>query len=121
MRRRMSAVGLVTVVVATVLGATSLSLAMAVGGPTIQAGDYIITLDEGTDASAVATEHARWYGVTAGHVYGHALNGYSAHLSATAATRIAADPRVASISPDRVVTSSAAQPLPTGIDRVDAE
>ncbi|MFI7068140.1 S8 family serine peptidase [Kribbella sp. NPDC050124] len=116
----MSAVGLVSVLVATVLGATSPSLATAFGGRTMQTGDYIIVLDEGTDASAVATEHARRYGVTAGHVYGYALHGYSAQLTARAATRIAADPRVASIHPDRVVTS-AAQPLPTGIDRVDAE
>jgi len=107
-------------VVVTLLGATSLSLAVAVGGPTMRAGDYIVVLDGGTDPSAVATEHARWYAATVGHVYGHAVRGYSAHLSAMAATRIAADPRVASVHPDRVVTS-AAQPLPTGIDRADAE
>lgn len=72
------------------------------------------------NASSVATEHASAYGATVGHVYGHALTGYSARMSPTAAARLAKDPRVASVQADGVV-SIAAQTLPTGIDRVDAE
>lgn len=81
---------------------------------------YIVVLQAGVNASSVATEHASAYGATVGHVYEHALTGYSARMSPTAAARLAKDPRVASVEADGVA-SIAAQTLPTGIDRVDAE
>ncbi|HET8684114.1 MAG TPA: S8 family serine peptidase, partial [Micromonosporaceae bacterium] len=55
-----------------------------------------------------------------GHVYQYAVRGYSAHMSATAAARIAKDSRVLLVQPDGVV-SIAAQTVPTGINRIDAE
>lgn len=119
MHGRVTAAGLASLVVAALFGG-AMTLRAAASKPVMPAGDYIVVLADGTDASATALEHARSYGARVGHVYRYALRGYSAHLSATAVARIAADPRVASVQPDGVVTTSA-QFVPTGIDRVDAE
>ncbi|HET8683861.1 MAG TPA: S8 family serine peptidase [Micromonosporaceae bacterium] len=83
-------------------------------------GDYIVMLQSGADSPAVAAEHARAHGAAVGHVYRYAIKGYSASMSAAAAARIGSDPRVLLVQPDGVV-SIAAQTLPTGINRVDAE
>lgn len=83
-------------------------------------GDYIVMLQSGADSSAVAAEHARTHGAAVGHVYRYAIKGYSASMSAAAAARIGSDPRVLLVQPDGVV-SIAAQTVPTGINRVDAE
>jgi subtilisin family serine protease len=72
------------------------------------------------NASSVAAEQASTYGATVGHVYEHALSGYSARMSPAAAARLANDPRVASVQADGVA-SIAAQTLPTGINRADAD
>jgi len=118
MRGKLSVVGLASLGFAALLGAATTMPAAA--SPAGVAGDYIVILADGTNAGSVAAEHARSYGADVGHVYRHALRGYSAHLSATAAARIAADDRVAAVQSDGVVTI-AAQTLPTGIDRIDAE
>ncbi|HWC25784.1 MAG TPA: S8 family serine peptidase [Solirubrobacteraceae bacterium] len=83
------------------------------------AGSYIVTLSSG-DPGSVAAEHARREGASVEHVYRHALRGYAARMSETAARRIAADPRVQSVVVDQTV-SIAAQTLPTGINRIDGE
>ncbi len=88
--------------------------------PAAAAGKYVVVLTPGAAAQATADSHTRAYGASVGHVYSHALRGYSATLSADAVKRVAADPRVAAVSPDRTV-SIAAQTLPTGINRIDAE
>ncbi|HET8662075.1 MAG TPA: S8 family serine peptidase, partial [Micromonosporaceae bacterium] len=102
----------VVAVASTVATATSASAGAG--------GDYIVMLQPGADSSAVAAQHARAHGATVGHVYRYAIRGYSAHMSATAAARISSDPRVLLVQPDGVV-SIAAQTVPTGINRVDAE
>src|SRR6266576_2079126 len=79
-------------------------------------GQYIVVLAGGTPAAATANEHARRYGASVGHVYSHALQGYSARLSEAAVKRLATDPRVVSVQPDRPVSIDA-QTLTTGIDR----
>jgi subtilisin family serine protease len=84
-----------------------------------EAGQYIVVLKDGVAASAVAG-HARAHGIAPAYVYRHALRGYSAWLSGSAAARLAADAQVATVERDRPV-SVAAQTTPTGIDRVDAE
>lgn len=83
-------------------------------------GSYIVTLIAGASPGQVAQEHAQAHGARLDHIYEHALRGYAAHMSEAAAKRVAADPRVRFVVPDRVVTADA-QTLPTGIDRVDAE
>jgi len=83
-------------------------------------GQYVVVLRDTVDATAVAADHSRAHGVSTLHVYRSALRGYSARMSKAAAARVARDPRVAWVQPDRVFTV-AAQTLPTGIKRVDAE
>jgi subtilisin family serine protease len=83
-------------------------------------GAWIVTLDDGASADAVAADHARRYGAQVDHVYRSALTGYAARMSDQAAARIAGDPRVTSVERDHVVTATA-QTLPTGIDRIDGE
>ncbi len=83
-------------------------------------GAWIVTLDEGTTPARVAGEHARQHGAQVDHLYQYALKGYAARMSEQAASRVAQDPRVRSVQPDRVVTAFA-QTIPTGINRIDGE
>jgi subtilisin family serine protease len=69
---------------------------------------------------AVAAEQAQTRELAVGHVYRHALKGYSATMSAADAQTLRADPRVANVTPDRPVHLDQ-QTLPTGIDRIDGE
>jgi subtilisin len=77
-------------------------------------------LTDDVEPEPVAREHARRYGASTLHVYRHALRGYAARMSETAAAQVARDSRVRSVQPDRVVTV-AAQELPTGINRIDGD
>ena len=88
-------------------------------GGTVVPGSYIVTLDDG-HPSVVAQQHARQHGAQVTHVYEHALLGYAARMSASAAQQVARDPRVASIEPERLETIQA-QTLPTGIDRIETD
>ncbi len=81
---------------------------------------YIVVLHDGTDARAVAREHASRHAADVMHVYSHALNGYAARIPADRVATVKADSRVRSVSVDREVRA-VAQTLPTGIDRIDAE
>lgn len=92
---------------------------------------YIVQLDSKSKASDVANNLASQYSMKVGHVYNHAINGFSAYIPANRLNALKNDPRVISIEPDRVVilqgyTSSTtlaptAQSMPTGIDRIDGE
>jgi len=87
-------------------------------------GHYIVQLAPGphgsANASAVARDMGRAYGLRISHVYEYALNGFAARIPAARLERLKRDPRVLSIEPDRVVTIQA-QTLPTGINRIDGE
>ncbi|MFD7609499.1 S8 family serine peptidase [Streptomyces sp. NPDC059828] len=89
-------------------------------------GRYIVTLkDAATQADATATVHAAVtqassMGARVRHVYRHALHGYAASMSASAAAAIAGDPLVQSVQPERRVRALA-QTVPTGVDRVEAD
>src|SRR6202012_3302497 len=78
---------------------------------------YVVTLRAG-DPAVVAAEHAR-LGVQVQRVLRTALLGYTARMSPAAAGRVAADPRVSRVTPNRVFRS-ASQEVPTGIRRVHA-
>lgn len=97
-----------------------LSLTSGGSAAAAPAGSYIVVLADTAASAATVQGHARAAGVAPTHVYSHALHGYSAVLTEAAVKRLAADPRVASVSPDRAVSIDA-QTLPTGINRVDAE
>ncbi|MEU3456000.1 S8 family serine peptidase [Micromonospora sp. NPDC006766] len=63
---------------------------------------------------------AKRYGGTVGTVWSSALTGYSAKMSTNQARRLAADPSVAYVEQDRVITTQATQTGATwGIDRID--
>jgi subtilisin len=85
-------------------------------------GAWIVVLEDEAAPERVASEHARRHSAQVDHVYRHALKGYAARMSEQAASRVAQDPRVRSVQPDRVVTAFAdGQSVPTGIDRIDGE
>ena len=102
--------------------------------PTAGAGAsnaYIVVLNDGTASGAVASEHGHRYGADVGRIYRSALKGYSAHMGASAAARVAEDPQVAFVQLDGVVHATRrttrgkptprTQTIPTGINRADAE
>ncbi|HEY9388468.1 MAG TPA: S8 family peptidase, partial [Mycobacteriales bacterium] len=93
-------------------------------GATPVTGSYIVVLKDGTAASSAvgsaSATLARRYGGTVTTNYGSALHGFAAHLSATQARRLAADPAVAYVEQDAVVSLDATQTNATwGLDRVD--
>jgi subtilisin len=94
---------------------------LPVAGAAAPTSGYIVVLKGSVGSpGAVAAEQAQARGLTIGHVYRHALKGYSVVMTAADAQGLRADPRVASVTPDRPVHIDQ-QTLPTGIDRVDGE
>jgi subtilisin family serine protease len=96
----------------TVLGADS---------ATAVAGSYLITLKAGTQAGqSSADEVTRRYGGTVTRVFGHAVEGWAAKLTARQAARLAADSRVALVEADQSVHATGTQTgAPWGLDRSD--
>jgi subtilisin family serine protease len=105
---------------ALVLSAVLGSLAAPATSAGAATGTYIVTLRDGVAAGQAAAGQARAYGLQVQHVYGHALNGYAAVMSARAARALAGDASVRSVIADRAVSIDV-QTLPTGIDRIDGE
>ena len=104
----------------TVAAATSPLAAASDGSEGGEVGRYIVVLKPGTASNAVAAEHARTHGARIGFVYQHALKGYSAVMPKGRLAALRADDRVAYVERDGVVTA-AAQTLPWGIDKIDAD
>jgi subtilisin len=108
------------------LGSTVILLVAGVvwlplAGAAAPTSGYIVVLKGSVGSpGAVAAEQAQARGLTVGHVYRHALKGYSATMTAADAQALRADPQVASVTQDRPVHLDQ-QVLPTGIDRVDGE
>lgn len=110
-------------------GTALLALALTVASTTAATAEtssqqgidqYIVVLADTASARDVAREHAAAHGATVGHVYSHALRGYSARLSAKAVEALTRDSRVSFVQRDGIVHATA-QTMPTGIDRADAE
>lgn len=81
---------------------------------------YIVVLEDSVEhPAAVAKRHAQSRDADLGHVYRHAVKGYSAELSKAAVEGLRNDPRVKSVTPDHVL-SFFAQSTPTGIGRIFA-
>ncbi|WP_309111590.1 S8 family peptidase [Saccharothrix sp.] len=102
----------------TTLFAALLVAAVAPAAPASAAGaeSYVVLLRDGAALSAFTADPA----VAVTHRYESAVRGYSARMTPATAARLARDPQVALVQRDGVVTI-AAQSVPTGIDRVDAE
>jgi subtilisin len=116
MRRRLVVGGALAALLVLIV-ATMPSAAAAPSGRT---ASYIVVL-KGTGTSGTqARAHANRYGAKVGHVYRHALNGYSATLSTDRLAALKADPNVAAVVPD-LTLHAFAQTLPTGINRIDGE
>ncbi|GAA3462214.1 S8 family serine peptidase [Saccharothrix longispora] len=84
------------------------------GGPDAVAGSYIVVLKDGRAFTSEVDGEVT-------HRYSAALNGFAARMSEAAAKRLAADPAVDYVTPDRHVRLLADQPNPPswGLDRVD--
>lgn len=65
---------------------------------------YIIKIRLIENAAAVANEMAFTHGLAAGHIYRHALNGFSARVPQGRLNALRSDPRVVSIVADRYVS-----------------
>lgn len=117
MRRIAIAFGFAALVAATAGARQTVDhSAMAAG-----AKDYIVVFhDDEPDATGLAAAHGRAYGFEIRHLYKSALKGYAASIPAARLADVERDPRVAFVSDDRRV-HAAAQSLPTGINRIDAE
>ncbi|MGW1058120.1 S8 family peptidase [Micromonospora rubida] len=94
------------------------------GGASAVEGSYVVVLADGgraTDAET-ATRLAARYGGSVGQVYGAALRGFEARLSERDARRLAADPAVAYVEQNHVVSLAAGvqlNPPSWGLDRID--
>lgn len=100
-----------------VCGAVLAQNSKAVGPP----DRYIVVLKEdASDPGRAAHGMARRYGLKVGFVYGHALEGFSATISGARLQNIRADERVDYIERDTTMRT-AAQTLPWGVDRVQAD
>ena len=120
MRRTLGTVAIATGLLAAAAAAPAGAAAPSSAGADHIPGQYVVVLHDSADPTTSARDHGRAHGADVFVVYRSALRGYAARMSATAAARVAADPRVAWVQPDRVFTASA-QSTPTGIDRADGE
>ncbi|OGO50800.1 MAG: hypothetical protein A2148_03745 [Chloroflexi bacterium RBG_16_68_14] len=83
-------------------------------------GRYIVQLRDGADPGIVAESLGKRYGFRADRTFRHAVSGFAAYLPTDAVEALRQNPNVAVVEPDHIVTV-AAETLPTGIDRIDAE
>ncbi|MGW3728097.1 S8 family peptidase [Streptomyces sp. F001] len=95
---------------------------LGAGEPGAVSGSYLVTLKGGTKApSAAGKGIAEKYGARISHTYGTVLNGYAVRAGERQAKRLAADPRVASVTQDTRVVADHTQKNPPswGLDRID--
>ncbi|GIF14206.1 S8 family peptidase [Actinoplanes teichomyceticus] len=112
---------LAVVTTAPAFAAEATGTVLHAGSPTAVAGTYLVTFKDGVQADqARAGRLAAPYGGSVAKVFGHAIEGYTAHLTARQAARLAADPSVASVEADQTVTVADTQnSAPWGLDRID--
>jgi subtilisin family serine protease len=92
--------------------------ALGAGAP--RADRYIVVLKNAVDSNAVANLHAERYGASVEQVWSSALHGYSAVIPNDRVAALRADQNVAYVELDGIATT-AAQTLPWGIDKIDAD
>ncbi|MET7967384.1 S8 family peptidase [Micromonospora sp. NPDC005305] len=137
-RRALRALAVTAAAAALAAAASTPALAAPTGdvryasAPDAISGSYLVVLkgDAVGAANSLAARTAvpdraaglaRRYGGSVGTVWSAALTGYSATMSPAQARRLAADPAVAYVEQDRVVTTQATQANPPswGLDRID--
>jgi len=94
--------------------------ASAAPGPAPTASCIVALLPEAGDPSVTAALMGVDYGFAIDDVYQNALTGFAADLSPAELSAVQADPRVASVEPDRPLTADG-QITPTGVERVKAD
>ena len=92
--------------------------AAAPAGDNVVEGSYIVTLQPGNDPEKEAPGLAKEHNGRAKHIYKAALRGFAFEGSQHEAERMARNPKVRTVVPDRRVEASA-QTVPTGIQRID--
>jgi subtilisin family serine protease len=97
---------------------------LAADAPNAIAGSYIVVLNNTVSAAGVgatASSLASRHGGSLAATYNAALRGFSAKMSAQAARRLAADPAVAYVQQDLIMTITDTQTNPPswGLDRID--
>jgi len=81
---------------------------------------YIVMLEDSVEPISASAGLAREHGLALGHVYQYALKGFSCSVPAEKLGALEADPRVKLVEPDLLVHTTA-QPVPTGVDRIEAD
>jgi subtilisin len=81
---------------------------------------YIVVFKDDVDTDVAANDIKGRFNLSVGLRYRHALRGMAVKMPEKLLAKVAADPRVAYIEPD-VIVSINAQILPTGIDRINAD
>ena len=81
---------------------------------------YIVVLEPGSSAAGFADALTSSLGLDVGFVYSEALDGFSARMPAAVAGVVERLPGVDYVQRDRKI-SIAAQTLPSGVDRIDAD
>ncbi len=81
---------------------------------------YIVVLKDGVDSEKKAEDHEKEGKSQADKVFKYVIQGYSSELTSDQKASLLQDPDVAYIEPDLPI-SIAAQTVPTGIDRMEAE
>jgi len=90
------------------------------GGGELIPDHYIVVFKNSVaNPQGAADELAAAHGLVRGHVYGHALKGFSATIPAGRLAALSRDPRIQSIEQDQTVQAYA-QTIPTGINRIFA-
>lgn len=103
----------------------TLALILTLVPATVVAGSpltttWIVQLRAGSDPGAAAPALARQHGGSVGHIYRHALNGFSFRGPAAAATALRANPQVTLVEADAEVWLGDTQAGATwGLDRID--
>lgn len=111
----------ITAVATVALAQGSSGHTVQLGAGSVIPGQYIVVLKDGAGSPAdVARALGKAHGLTVGHVYSHALNGFSASVPDAAVARLSKDPRVAYVEQDQIATISATID-PTGIRRIDGD
>ncbi len=131
-RIRVLGLGLVLALVLFLLSGPRIPAAAQAPGDRVP-DQYIVIFKDGVaNPTAKARGLAVAHGLTVKYVYSHALKGFAAVIPPGRLAAVQADPDVAFVTPDRVVSiakpgkgkpggSQPAQVIPTGIDRIDAE
>ena len=114
-----TAAAIATALAVTAMPAAAEGTVLGTGNPNAIKDSYIVIVKDGSAASV--HDLAARHNATVDHTYQHALRGFAGRMSESAARRLAADPAVAYVEQDAVVSATATQPNPPswGLDRID--